>query len=291
MRVKTKNQTERNFCLMMKRRRRKRKLKRMIVKMRRRKMIGRVKSPRNQEKMIVRMRVKTKNQRRRRNVMTLIQTITSLLLRRKALLKSLKEMILKMNRKTNDHHELRALRENLSIKMNLMSRKMKNQQRKQSQSQFKRSDVQEANLAVILMALDKHLAERRRRRLLLLIQTLILTSTWQIVIGHQSRVNPTDPIKVVDDPHQTSARNHLAKRERLHLALALTIQILMMTEEREEVAEENQAKVRSQKRRKRAVTIHTLKMIIALMIPGRQRRRRVEDQKAAVVVVVDICKK
>merc|ERR1712115_359859 len=270
--------------------RRKRKVKRVIVKMRRRKMIGRVKSPRNQEKMIARMRVKMKNQRRRRNVMTLIQTITSLLLRRRALLKSLKEMILKMNLKTNDHHELRALRESLSIKMNLMSLKMKNQQRKQSQSLFKRSVVQEVNLAVILMAQDKHLVERRRR-LLLLILTLILTSTWQIVIGHQSRVNPTDPIKAVDDHHQTSARNHLAKRGRLRLALALTIQILMMTEEREEVVEENQAKVRSQKRRKRAVTIHTLKMIIALMIPGQQRRRRVEDQKAAVVVVVDICKK
>merc|ERR1712012_1322628 len=174
---------------------------------------------------------------------------------------------------------------------NLMSRKMKNQQRKQSQSLFKRSVVQEVNLAVILMAQDKHLVERRRRRLLLLILTLILTSTWQIVIGHQSRVNPTDLIKVVDDHHQTSARNHLAKRGRRHLALALTIQILMMTEEREEVAEKTQAKVRSQKRRKRAVTIHTLKMIIALMIPGRQRRRRVEDQKAVVVVVVDICKK
>merc|ERR1719414_1294149 len=125
--------------------------------------------------------------------MTLIQTITSLLLRRKALLKSLKEMILKMNRK------------------------MKNQQRKQSQSLFKRSVVQEVNLAVILMAQDKHLVERRRRRLLLLILTLILTSTWQIVIGHQSRVNPTDLIKAVDDHHQTSARNHLAKRGRLHL--------------------------------------------------------------------------
>merc|ERR1712223_1944705 len=221
--------------------------------------------------MIVRMRVKMRNQRRRRSVMTLIRTTTSLLLRRKALLKSLKEMILKMSQKTNDHHELRALRESLSL--------------------FKRSDVQEANLAVILMAQDKHLVERRRRRLLLLILTLILTSTWQIVIGHQSRVNPTDPIKAEDDHHQTSARNHPVKRGRRHLALALTIQILMMTEEREEVAEENQAKVRSQKRRKRAVTIHTLKMIIALMIPGRQRRRRVEDQKAAVVVVVDICKK
>merc|ERR1711899_341375 len=221
---------------------------------------------------------------------TLIQTTTSHLLRRKVLLKSLEKMILKMNRRMNDHHELRALRESLNIKMNLMSRKMKNQQRKQNQSLFKRSDVQEVNLAVILMAQDKHLVERRRRRLLLLILTLILTSTWQIVIGHQSRVNPTDPIKAVDDPHQTSAKNHLAKRGRLHLALALTIQILMMTEEREEVAEENQAKVRSQKRRKRAVTIHTLKMIIALMIPGQQRKRRVEDQKAAVVVV-DICKK
>merc|ERR1719278_1622797 len=227
--------TERNFCLMMKRRRRKRKVKRVILKMRRRKMIGRVKSPRNQEKMIARMRVKMKNQKRRRNVMTLIQTTTSLLLRRKALLKSLKEMILKMNRKTNDHHELRVLRERLSIKMNLMSRKMKNQQRKQSQSLFKRSDVQEANLAVILMAQGKLLVEKRRRRLLLLILTLILTSTWQIVIGHQSRVNPTDPIKAVDDPHQTSARNHLAKRGRRHLALARTTQILMMTEEREEV--------------------------------------------------------
>merc|ERR1719336_3190885 len=214
MRVKTKNQTERNFCLMMKRRRRKRKLKRMIVKMRRRKMIGRVKIPRNQEKMIARMRVKTKNQRRRRNVMTLIQMTTSHLLRRKALLKSLKEMILKMNLKTNDHHELKDPRESLSIKMNLMSRKMKNQQRKQSQSLYKRSDVQEVSLAVILMVQDKHLVERRRRRLLLLILTLILTSTWQIVIGHQSRVNPTDPIKDVDDPHQTSARNHLAKRGR-----------------------------------------------------------------------------
>merc|ERR1719336_3446745 len=127
--------------------------------------------------MIARMKAKMKNQRRRRNAMTLIQMTTSLLLRRKALLKSLKEMILKMNRKTNDHRELRALRGSLSIKMNLMSRKMKNQQRKQNQSLFKRSDVQEANLAVILMALDKHLAERRRRRLLLLIQTLILTST------------------------------------------------------------------------------------------------------------------
>merc|ERR1711994_1217811 len=181
--------------------------------------------------------------------------------------------------------------ESLSIKMNLMSRKMKNQQRKQSQSLFKRSDVQEANPVVILMAQDKHLVERRRRRLLLLILTLILTSTWQIVIGRQSRVNPTDPIKAVDDHHQTSARNHLAKRGRRHLALALTIQILMMTEEREEVAEENQAKVRNQKRRKRAVTIHTPRMIIALMIPGQQRKRRVEDQKAAVVVAVDICKK
>merc|ERR1712115_259870 len=165
---------------------------------------------------------KMKNQRRRRNVMTLIQTITSLLLRRKALLKSLKEMILKMNRKMNDHHELRDLRESLSIKMNLMSRKMKNQQRKQSQSLFKRSVVQEVILAVNLMAQDKHLVERRRRRLLLLILTLILTSTWQIVIGHQSRVNPTDPIKAVDDHHQTSARNHQAKRGRLRLALALT---------------------------------------------------------------------
>merc|ERR1712109_410805 len=147
--------------------------------------------------------------------MTLIQTTTSHHLRRKVLLKSLEEMNLKMNRKTNDHHELRALRENLSIKMNLMSPKMKNQQRKQSQSLFKRSDVQEANLVVILMAQDKHLAERRRRRLLLLILTLIPTSTWQIVIGHQSRVNPTDPIKAVDDHHQTSARNHQAKRGRL----------------------------------------------------------------------------
>merc|ERR1712156_1112499 len=200
--------------------------------------------------------------------MTLIQMTTSLPQRRKVLLKSLREMILKMNRKTNDHHELRALRESLSIKMNLMSRKMKNQQRKQSQSLFKRSDVQEVNLAVILMVQDKHLVERRRRRLLLLILTLILTSTWQIVIGHQSRANPTDPIKAVDDPHQTSARNHLAKRGRRHLALALMIQILMMTEEREVVAEENQAKARNQK-----------------------RKRRVEDQKAAVVVVVDICKK
>merc|ERR1711899_234946 len=126
--------------------------------MRRRKMIGRVKSPRNQEKMIARMRAKMRNQRRR------------------ALLKSLREMTLKMNRKTNDHHELRALRESLSIKMNLMSRKMKNQQRKQSQSLFKRSDVQEANQAAILMAQDKHLVERRRRRLLLLILTLILTT-------------------------------------------------------------------------------------------------------------------
>merc|ERR1712156_1167699 len=107
----------------------------------------------------------------------------------------------------------------------------------------------------------------------------------------QSRVNPTDPIKAVDDPHQTSARNHLAKRGRRHLALALTIQILMMIEERGEVAEENQAKARNQKRRKRAVTILTPKMIIALMIPGRQRKRRVEDQKAAVVVAVDICQK
>merc|ERR1711962_1541518 len=177
--------------------RRKRKLKRMIQKMRRRKMIGRVKSPRNQEKMIARMRVKMRNQRRRRNEMTLIQTTTSPLLRRKVLLKSLKEMILRMNRKTNDHHELRALRESLSIKMNLMSRKMKNQQRKQSQSLFKRRDVQEANLAVTLMAQDKHLVERRRRRLLLLILTLILTSTWQIVMGHQSRAKPTDPIKAV----------------------------------------------------------------------------------------------
>merc|ERR1711899_184620 len=222
---------------------------------------------------------------------TLIQTTTSHLLRRKVLLKSLEKMILKMNRRMNDHHELRALRESLSIKMNLMSRKMKNQQRKQSQSLFKRSDVQEANLAVILMAQDKHLVERRRRRLLLLILTLILTSTWLIVIGHQSRVNPTDPIKAVEDPHQTSARNHPAKRGRRHLALALTIQILMMIEERGEVAEENQAKVRNQKRRKRAVTILTPKMIIALMIPGRQRKRRAEDQKAAVVVAVDICKK
>merc|ERR1719328_429519 len=169
----------------------------MIVKMRRRKMIGRVKSPRNQEKMIARMRVKMKNQRRRRNVMTLIQTTTSPLLRRKALLKSLEKMILKMNLKTNDHHELKDLRESLS-------RKMKNQQRKQSQSLFKRSDVQEVNLAVILMAQDKHLVERRRRRQLLLILTLILTSTWQIVIDHQSRVNPIDPIKAVDDHHQTS---------------------------------------------------------------------------------------
>merc|ERR1719229_1301120 len=158
------------------------------------------------------MRVKMRNQRRRRNVMTLIQTTTSLLLRRKVLLKSLREMILKMNRKMNDHHELRALKESLSIKMNLMSRKMKNQQRKQSQNLFKRSDVLEVNLAVILMAQDKHLVERRRRRLLLLIQTLILTSTWQIVIGHQSRVNPTDPIKAVEAPHQSSAGNHLAKR-------------------------------------------------------------------------------
>merc|ERR1712227_920220 len=141
--------------------------------------------------------------------------------------------------KKNDHHELKDLRESLSIKMNLMSRKMKNQQRKQSQSLFKRSAVQEVNLTVILMAQDKHLVERRRRRQLLLILTLILTSTWQIVIDHQSRVNPIDPIKAVDDHHQTSARNHLAKRGRLHLALALTIQILMMTEEREEVAEEN----------------------------------------------------
>merc|ERR1711899_620383 len=216
---------------------------------------------------------------------TLIQTTTSHLLRRKVLLKSLEKMILKMNRRMNDHHELRALRENLSIKMNLMSRKMKNQQRKQSQSLFKRSDVQEANLAVTLMAQDKHLVERRRRRLLLLILTLILTSIWQIVIGHLSRVNPTDPIKGVDDPHQTSARNHPAKRGRRHLALARTIQILTMTEEREEVAEENQAKVRNQKRRKRAVTIHTPRMIIALMIPGQQRKRRVEAQKAAVAVV------
>merc|ERR1711962_894344 len=152
--------------------RRKRKVKRAILKMRRRKMIGRVKSPRNQEKMIARMKVKMRNQRRRRNVMTLILTTTSPLLRRKVLLKSLKEMILKMNRKTNDHHELRALRESLSIKTNLMSRKMKNQQRKQSQSLFKRSVVQEANLAVTLMAQDKHLVERRRRRLLLLILTL-----------------------------------------------------------------------------------------------------------------------
>merc|ERR1712156_428761 len=232
-----------------------------------------------------------RNPKRRRNVTTLIQTTTSLLLRRKVLLKSLREMILKMNRKTNDHHELRALRESLSIKMNLMSRKMKNLQRKQSQSLFKRSDVQEANLAVILMAQDKHLVERRRRRLLLLILTLILTSTWQIVIGRQSRVNPTDLIKAEDDLHQTSARNHLAKRGRRHLALALTIQILMMTEEREEVAEENQAKARSQKRRRRAVTIHTPRMIIALMIPGQQRKRRVEDRKAVVVVAVDICKK
>merc|ERR1711899_665957 len=221
---------------------------------------------------------------------TLTQMTTSPLLRRKALLKSLREMILKMNRKTNDHLELRALRESLSIKMNLMSRKMKNQQKKQSQSLFKRSDVQEANLAVILMVQDKHLVERRRRRLLLLILTLILTSTWQIVIDHQSRVNPIDPIKAEDDPHQTSARNHLAKRGRRHLALALTIQILMMTEEREVVAEENQAKARNQKRRKRVVTIHTPRMITALMIPGQQRKRRVEDQKAAVVVV-DICKK
>merc|ERR1712165_13952 len=149
-----------------------------------------------------------RNQRRRRNEMTLIQMTTSLLRRRKVLLKSLREMILKMNRKTNDHHELRALRESLSIKMNLMSQKMKNQQRKQSQSLFKRSDAQEVNLAVILMAQDKHLVERRRRRPLLLIPTLILTSTWQIVIGHLSRVNPTDPIKGVDDPHQSSARNH-----------------------------------------------------------------------------------
>merc|ERR1711899_9623 len=143
---------------------------------------------------------------------TLIQTTTSHLLRRKVLLKSLEKMILKMNRRMNDHHELRALRESLSIKMNLMSRKMKNQQRKQSQSLFKRSDVQEANLAVTLMAQDKHLVERRRRRLLLLILTLILTSIWQIVIGHLSRVNPTAPIKAVEDPHQTSAKNHLAKR-------------------------------------------------------------------------------
>merc|ERR1719150_319022 len=241
--------------------------------------------------MIARMRVKMRNQRRRKNVTTLIQTTTSPLLRRKVLLKSLKEMILKMNRKTNDHHELRALRESLNIKMNLMSQKMKNQQRKQSQSLFKRSDAQEVNLAVILMAQDRHLVERRRRRLLLLILTLILTSTWQIVIDHQSRVNPIDPIKAEDDPHQTSARNHLAKRGRRHLALALTIQILMMTEEREVVAEENQAKARNQKRRKRVVTIHTPRMITALMIPGQQRKRRVEDQKAAVVVVVDICKK
>merc|ERR1712165_99074 len=100
-----------------------------------------------------------RNQRRRRNEMTLIQMTTSLLRRRKVLLKSLKEMILKMNRKTNDRHELRVLRESLSIKMNLMSRKMKNQQRKQSQSPFKRSDVQEANLEVTLMAQDKHLVE------------------------------------------------------------------------------------------------------------------------------------
>merc|ERR1712156_349721 len=57
--------------------------KRVILKMRRRKMIGRVKSPRNQEKMIARMRVKMRNQRRRRNVMTLIQMTTSLLLRKK----------------------------------------------------------------------------------------------------------------------------------------------------------------------------------------------------------------
>merc|ERR1712156_668281 len=235
--------------------------------MRRRKMIGRVKSPRNQEKMIARMRVKMRNQRRRRNEMTLIQTTTSPLLRRKVLLKSLKEMILRM------------------------SQKMKNQQRKQSQSLFKRSDAQEVNLAVILMAQDKHLVVRRRRRLLLLILTLILTSTWQIVIDHQSRVNPIDPIKAEDDPHQTSARNHLAKRGRRHLALALTIQILMMTEEREVVAEENQAKARNQKRRKRVVTIHTPRMITALMIPGQQRKRRVEDQKAAVVVAGDICKK
>merc|ERR1719336_770238 len=111
--------------------------------------------------MIARMKAKMKNQRRKRNVMTLIQTTTSLLLRRRALLKSLKEMILKMNLKTNDHHELKDLRESLSIKMNLMSRKMKNQQRKQSQSLFKRSVVQEVNLAVILMAQDKHLVERR----------------------------------------------------------------------------------------------------------------------------------
>merc|ERR1712156_1346359 len=100
-----------------------------------------------------------RNPKRRRNVTTLIQMTTSLLLRRKVLLKSLREMILKMNRKTNDHHELRALRESLSIKMNLMSRKMKNQQRKRSQSLFKRSDGQEVNLAVILMAQDKHLVE------------------------------------------------------------------------------------------------------------------------------------
>merc|ERR1719336_1236923 len=124
--------------------------------------------------MIARMKAKMKNQRRRRNAMTLIQMTTSLLLRRKALLKSLKEMILKMNRKTNDHQELRDLRESLSIKMNLMSRKMKNQQRKQSQSLFKRSDAQEVSLAVILMVQDKYLVERRRRRLLLLILTLIL---------------------------------------------------------------------------------------------------------------------
>merc|ERR1712115_326137 len=180
--------------------RRKRKVKRVILKMRRRKMIRRVKSPRNQEKMIAMMRVRMKNQRRRRSVMTLIQTTTSLLLRRKVLLKSPEEMILKMNQKTNDHHELRALRGSLSIKMNLMSRKMKNQQRKQSQSLSKRSDVQEANLAVILMAQDKHLVERRRRRLLLLLTLILTSTTWQIVIGHQSRVNPTDPIKAVDDP-------------------------------------------------------------------------------------------
>merc|ERR1712203_615522 len=135
-----------------------------------------------------------------------------------------------------------------------MSRTMKSLQGKQSQSLFKRSDVQEANLAVIL--------------------TLILMSTWQIVIGHRSRVNLTDPIKAVDDPHQTSTRNHRAKRGRGHLALALTIQILMMIEEREEVDEENQAKARSQKRRKRAVTIHTPKMIIAQTTTSLLLRRK-----------------
>merc|ERR1712007_132234 len=125
---------------------------------------------------------------------------------------------------------------------------------------------------------------KRRRRLSL---TPILTQTKKFknanVLGlllnliiDQGRTKGEDE----EDHQQTSKRNRT--REQPH---HLT-RIPMVTEERKD--EEDQLK--NQRKRRREVMTHILKMTTAQMIPDQPRKRKVAQQNA-VVEVEDTCKK